>query len=154
MFDLLNPWQEFERLRNDVDRLFGRYARAGGREEDQTICPATRVHEEADAFRVKIDLPGVPKDAIDVETQGRWLRVRATRKEEGLELRYEQSLTMPEQARLDEVEARLHDGVLELAIPKREDMRPRRVHITSGAGQDVLEAEATAKTEDLVGASA
>jgi HSP20 family protein len=154
MFDLVNPWQDLERLRGDVDRLFGRYARAGGREGDQALRPATRVQDGTDAFRVRMDLPGVRQQAIDVEVQGRWLRVRATRHEDGLELRYEQSLTMPEQARLDAVEARLVDGVLELVIPKREEVRPRRVQITSGAGQEVLEAGPTAETGDLAGAPA
>jgi HSP20 family protein len=150
VFDLWNPSQDFERLRGDVDRLFGRYARAASGDGDQVLRPATRIHEGPDAFRVRLDLPGVPQQEIDVEVQAQWLRVRATRREDGLQLRYEQSLTMPEQARLDAVEARCADGVLELVIPKREEVRPRRVQITPGAGQEVLESGQTAKKGDLV----
>jgi len=32
MLQLWDPWHEFDRLRGDVDRLFGRYAAAGERE--------------------------------------------------------------------------------------------------------------------------
>jgi len=154
MFDLLSPWQDIERLRGDVDRVFGRYSRAGRGVEDQVLRPATRVQEATDAFRVRLDLPGVPQQAIDVEVQGQWLRVRATRHEDGLELRYEQSITMPDQARLDAVEARCADGVLELVIPKREEVRPRRVQISPTAGQEVLEAGQSAQKDDLAGAPA
>ena len=133
MLEMWDPWQEFDRLRGEVDRVLGRYAGAG--REEASVRPVTRIRETEDAYRLSIDLPGVPSDAIEVEARGRGLRLRADRidAEDGLHLRYERLLTLPDGADPGGVEARHEDGVLLLRVPKRAEAMPRRVEIVSGA---------------------
>jgi HSP20 family protein len=135
MFDPWDPWQEFDRLRGEVDRLFGRYAGAGGADPDGVpVRPATRLRETDDAYRVSVDLPGVSAGDVDVEARGRTLRLRARRggAEDDVRLSYEQTLRMPDGADLADVGARLADGVLVLTVPKRREALPRRVEVLPG----------------------
>lgn len=135
MLDLWDQWQDFDRLRGEVDRLFGRYAGTGqAGQTDMAVRPATRFREGEDAYRLSVDLPGVAPDAIEVEAQGRTLRVRADRggRDDEVRMRYERLVALPEAADPGGIEARHSNGVLELMIPKSQEAMPRRVEILPG----------------------
>src|SRR5947208_2465406 len=48
--------------------------------------------------------------------------------------RFERLFTLPSGINADKIEARYHNGVLELAIPKGQAARAKRVEIKEGAG--------------------
>jgi HSP20 family protein len=157
MLNLWDSWQELDRLRSEMDRLFGRYAAGAPSEQGVVVRPVMRLQETEEAYRVSVDLPGVPSEAIEVEAQGQGLRVRAIRggADAGYEARYEQFLTLPQGVDADRIEGRHVDGVLELTIPKPEQVKPRRVEIASGAGQRPasIEAGEPARERELAGAT-
>jgi HSP20 family protein len=131
MLELWDPWQEFDRLRGEVDRLFGRFAPTGQAGADAMLRPMTRVREAEDALHLTIDLPGVSADDMEIEAQGRFLRIRGERRGD-VQLRYERTLTLPESADPTDIEARHANGVLELRVAKRREALPRRVEIMPG----------------------
>lgn len=152
MLELWDPWQDFDRLRGEVDRLFGRFGAAGSEGgAGAALRPATRFREAEDAYHVNIDLPGVPQDAIEIEARGRTLRVRAVREDGDARMRYERTLALPESADPGEIEARHANGVLELTVAKRRETLPRRVEIMSGDADSAPQIEAGDR--ELVGAS-
>lgn len=144
MLDLWDPWQEFDRLRGEVDRLFGRYAEAARGGQDVALRPMSRVREDVDRYVLSVDLPGVREGDIDVEAQGQRLRLSATRHLDGdeREVRYERLFVLPDGADGGRIEARLADGVLVLEIPKRDEVKPRRVEIAAGGGERLATIEA------------
>ncbi len=148
MQNLWDPWHELDRLWADMDRL----ARRAGDGREMVARPAFRVRETAEAYRVRADLPGVPLENLEVEAHGQVLRVKARRADagEGVVARYEQTLTLPQDIDAGAIEARLLDGVLDLTIPKPEQVRPRRVTVTAGAHEPpVIEAgEGTVRGDD------
>jgi HSP20 family protein len=102
--------------------------------------PAMNVWEDEEAFRVEVELPGVPQDRVQVtveeqhrltvegerpaeEYQGAWHR------RERRFGAFRRVLALPAPVDPDKVEARLEHGVLYLTLPKAEEARPRRVPV-------------------------
>lgn len=45
--------------------------------------------------------------------------------------RFHYAVTLPDEVEADDVEARLHDGVLSVRVPKSESAEPRRIAVSS-----------------------
>jgi HSP20 family protein len=132
-------WSELNRLQGEMDRLFGRWARAP-RQAGGTTYPALNVWEEADAFHVEADLPGVKQEDLEVFVRQRTeLTVRGERKlderkgawhrrERGFG-KFERVLELPAPVDADRVEAKLAGGVLFVTLPKADEAKPRRIEV-------------------------
>jgi HSP20 family protein len=129
-------WDRLARLPAEVDRLFEGFSLSQG---DFTPAPVN-VREEAEAFLVEVELPGVPQDRVNVTvTHGTDLLVEAERPagaERGAWHRRERGtgrcrrlLRLPLPVEADRVEARLENGVLFLTLPKAAAGRPRRIDV-------------------------
>ena len=102
--------------------------------------PSTDIFETGDALKVVMEVPGVPKDALDVKIENDVLSVEArieTANYNGLEPVYTEysvghfarSFTLPEQVDQHNITAQLEDGVLTLTLNKRPETKPRRIAI-------------------------
>ena len=102
-----------------------------------------------DAYRVQVELPGFSREEIDVSVAGRTLTVSGERKKfeppEGARLlrserpsgTFELNVRLPAEVDALSVVAQMHDGVLEIALPKASS-RGRSIDIEeteSGAGE-------------------
>jgi HSP20 family protein len=129
----LDPFfSEFDRV---TERLFGtaEATRAGA-------AMPMEVLRRGDEMLVRIDLPGVTTDAVDVSVDGRTLTVQATRQahEEAGDVYYvrgplygtmRRQLTLPDVVDVDRIEAHFDHGVLTLRVPVAEHAKPRRIEI-------------------------
>lgn len=78
----LDPGREFDRLQNEINKLFDfTYPDAGGL-FDRHFNPAVDITETNDAFKVMLDLPGVNRKDVDVSIAGNVLTVKGEKKEE------------------------------------------------------------------------
>jgi HSP20 family protein len=81
-------------------------------------------------------MPGIdPKDVV-IEVSGSTVSIRAEHaggSADG-EMRYQQTMTVPQFLDLERLTASHRHGMLELTIPLKENVKPRRVQI-SGAGE-------------------
>ncbi|WP_373376897.1 Hsp20/alpha crystallin family protein [Cupriavidus nantongensis] len=105
-----------------------------------TVLPAVDIVEDASGVTLWADLPGVPREKLDVSVHDGSLRIEAEAvvpMPSGLRVQYAE-IRQPHFARafslspdLDaaRIEANLQDGVLKLTIPRREEARPRRIAI-------------------------
>lgn len=105
---------------------------------DVPWSPLGEVLETDDAYQVKVELPGLRADQIDVELNNRELVVRgtSTRVEEARSLSntrrsgpFEYRIYLPGDADYDEVSAELADGVLTVTLPKTEVTATHRVEV-------------------------
>jgi HSP20 family protein len=135
-------WTGLNRLHGEVDRLLDRF----GLDLPRPLAlapsfPLVNVWEDADAFHVEAELPGLKQEDVQVavthrnqvtiqgerkpdETlQGAWHR-----RERGFG-RFQRSFTLPAAVDTDKVEARLEHGILRLTLPKAEEARPRRIAV-------------------------
>jgi HSP20 family protein len=102
--------------------------------------PATDIFETDDALMVVMELPGVEKQAIDVNVENDVLRVDARidfTKYEGLEPLYTEynighfarSFSLSSKIDRQQISAQLEDGVLTLTLKKATEAQPRRIAI-------------------------
>jgi len=138
-----NPFRELQALHEDVNRLFSRFdgGEVAGR---QAWMLPMDVIETGDALKLKAALPGVDPNDISVQVEDNVLTLSAQRRfeekvEEGkyywVEQQYgtfSRSLTLPQSADTERIEAHYHNGILELTVPKRETAKPRKIQLNVG----------------------
>ena len=105
--------------------------------------PVVDIKEEKERFVLHADLPGVDRDAIDITMEAGVLSIRGSRQledaREGSEYKrverahgnFYRRFALPDEADPDKISARCDKGVLEVVIPKRESVQPRRIEVGS-----------------------
>ncbi len=103
--------------------------------------PVVDVYENDDAYIVKAELPGVDKDQITVDVDGRVLTLKGERKyedevKEGNYYRreraygsFQRAFTLPEDVDPDAIKAEYKDGVLKVQVPKPEARKPKQISV-------------------------
>jgi HSP20 family protein len=102
--------------------------------------PTTDIYETEEALTVVMELPGVERQAVDVNVENDVLRVEARidfSKYEGLEPLYTEynvghftrSFTLSNKIDQQQISAQLDDGVLTLTLRKAKEALPRRIAI-------------------------
>ncbi|RJP24231.1 MAG: Hsp20/alpha crystallin family protein [Candidatus Abyssobacteria bacterium SURF_5] len=106
--------------------------------------PAVDMLEDNDTVFVKMDLPGLSKDDINISFDGHILSITGVRKEEemkeGASYRSRERFTgefhryihIPAEISSDKLAATFKDGVLEVSLPKSEKNKLRKIAIQSG----------------------
>ncbi len=101
------------------------------------------VWEEDENYFIKMALPGVDKDNVDVQVEGNVVRIKGGKKEEEkseegkqyylnrLETYFEQTFTLPGDVDVEKIEAKMKNGVLELKLPKVAQNKPKQITIKS-----------------------
>jgi HSP20 family molecular chaperone IbpA len=114
------------------------------REQDtRAVMPRVDVFEDESGITLLADLPGVPRDRLELKVEGDTLLVEGTvqpHTPEGLEPvyaevrvpRFRRSFTLSRELDTQRVDANLKDGVLTLRIPKAEHAQPRRIAVQAG----------------------
>ncbi|MGQ0635987.1 MAG: Hsp20/alpha crystallin family protein [Planctomycetaceae bacterium] len=108
------------------------------------FSPACDLSETADAYQVRLDVPGIKPDDISVTVTGDSVRISGERKEEKEEKdktfhRVErrcgsfcEAMRLPGAVNEEKVLAEFHDGVLTVTLPKSEATRTRTVKVKTG----------------------
>lgn len=112
-------------------------------QESRAVLPRVDVFEDETGITLLADMPGVPKDKLDVKVEGDTLLVEGTvqpQTPDGLEAlyaevripRFRRSFTLSRELDTGRIDANLKDGVLTLRIPKQAHAQPRRISVQAG----------------------
>lgn len=95
--------------------------------------PPVDVYESAEEIRVFVDLPGVASDAVTLDVEGETVALTARRTFDGQKrpVVYKRRFFIPREIALENIAAKLEDGVLALTLPKRSVNKPRSIKITT-----------------------
>lgn len=104
------------------------------------ITPASEVAESNDAYHIKLALPGMRKEQINIELDNQLLSISADynrTEEEGIKVhstdfrygKYEKTFTLPKDIVTDKVDAHFDNGILLVNIPKSEQSKPRTIKV-------------------------
>ena len=108
--------------------------------EDAALLPPVDVIEDAGGITLYADLPGVPKERLNLHVEGDTLSIEgelALPVPEGMEAthaevklpRYRRVFTLSRELDPNKVEAKFEHGVLTLRIPKAEHAQPKRIEV-------------------------
>ena len=141
----LSDWVSLDRLaslRNEMSRLFESSAPSRDTALFSGWSPALDVYDEKDSFSVRVELPGLKKDEIDISFHNGALTVSGERKHERAALegetfrseryfgKFQRSVTLPAVVDAGKITASYKDGVLEIEVPKAEEAKPKRIDVT------------------------
>lgn len=142
-----NPATFVSSFRRDMDELFNRFF--GDWEQGGTqgfpmsagYYPQIVSYVDGNTLLVKADLPGIDPKEVEISVEKNLLTIKGERKgqhevKDGdylhREVRYGyfvRTFTLPEAVKADEVNARYHNGVLEISIPLPASMAAKKVQI-------------------------
>lgn len=114
-----------------------------GRTTGVYLRPPADVLEDGDGITLRLDMPGVSKDRLKIQTDRNTLIVEGDVQivmPDGMEAlfaevrstHYRRSFALSPEIEPDKTEASFNDGVLTLRMPKRAELRPRRIEIRAG----------------------
>jgi len=136
------PWSLLNQLQKELERS------PEGKAGESSVAtaewaPAVDIKEEVDKFVIHADIPGVKPEDIEVSMEAGVLTVKgqkeseAKTEKEGYK-RVERSygsfyrrFSLPDSADGDAINAKSKYGVLEIIIPKREAVKPKRIDVKS-----------------------
>jgi HSP20 family protein len=137
-----DPFRDLMSIQNELNRLFGRtYAGTEPGSGGSSWMPPLDVFETDEKFVVKMELPGVSPDEVEVSVEDSTLTVRGERRfyqdvsEEAFRRverhfgSFTRSLSLPPTANPDGIEARFDNGVLTVEVPKAEQAKPKKITV-------------------------
>lgn len=109
----------------------------------RAVLPAVDVYEDDAGITLLADMPGVPRDQLELKVEGDSLLIEGgvlAPTPEGLEAvyaevrvpRYRRTFTLSRELDSARIDATLKDGVLTLRIPKQAYAQPRRIEVQAG----------------------
>lgn len=132
-----DPLRELERMRRDLDSLFG----ATGRPAASASFPLVNVYDAKDDVIVNAELPGLTKSDVNITFSDGTLTISGRQnpadKTEGMTVirqersigEFEKALKIPVKVQQDKVGAVFKDGVLTITLPKAEEAKPKQIAI-------------------------
>ena len=143
-------WSEMDRMfdnfRTNFDDLFWPWGQTGRPFTAMTEMrtPPIDIADLGDHYEMRLEMPGIPKNDINIEVTQNTIEVSAQHQENKEEkeknwLRRERSsmsfyraLELPEELKTDSVDAELRDGILTVKLPKVEpkpEDKPKKIKI-------------------------
>jgi HSP20 family protein len=141
-----NPFSEMRALRERMDRLFEDFWRDpffGDGELATVWTPALDFSETNDDYVIRLEAPGVKMEDIEVTVQSNVLTIKGKREQseehktetvhrtERFYGSFARSLTLPMGVKTDDVAATYKDGILEIRLPKSEEVKPKKIALKS-----------------------
>jgi HSP20 family protein len=143
---------------NRMQRFFREYRPEGPGEAltNTGFTPPVDIYEDEHNITLKIEVPGINENDIDVRIENNTLTVHGERKVEKDEkeenfLRIERqygsftrSFTLPHSVDLGQVSAHYDKGVLKINLTKKAEAKPKQIKVNVGS-EKTLEAKTSAK---------
>jgi HSP20 family protein len=136
-----SPIREFASLQDRVNTLFQDFAGESAPVTTAAFAPAVDVYENAEKVVLKLDVPGMKEEDLDIRVENQTLTVRGERKFETeekeenfhrIERRYGsffRSFSVPTTVDTENVQATYEAGVLKLELKKKASAQPKQIKI-------------------------
>lgn len=141
-----DPFRELSDMQTEINRAFDAYF--GGRPRaaapERAWAPPIDVYETRDQLVVAVELPGVEEKEIHLSMTGDVLSLRGQRgitaqvpqenyhRIERWSGTFERHVQLPIPVQADKIRASYRDGVLEIRLPKLDEVKPREIKIEVG----------------------
>ena len=107
---------------------------------ESVLRPPVDIREDSSGIVLQADMPGVSRERLNLRVDGNSLLIEGNvefelpEKSEALyadvrSTTYRRSFVLSRELETDKIEANLKDGVLTVKIPKRAELRPRKIEV-------------------------
>jgi HSP20 family protein len=139
-----DPLRDLRSIQDRMNRLFEQTLSRTRAEEGitaSTWSPAVDIYETPETIIMKADLPGLSREDIEIQIGDNMLTSeesvvspRTCNKENYLRIEraygaFQRSFTLPATVQQEKICAIFRDGVLELALPKVEGAKPKKIAV-------------------------
>ena len=140
-----NPLQDLMVLQDRMNRLFEDAtqrraqadAGAGAEFERADWTPAADIYESDSSYSIAIDLPGINRDAVEIDVDDNRLVVKGTRaigesrqhRTERPRGKFLRTFSVPASVDQGKIAAEYKDGVLQIRLPKRNEQTSKKIDI-------------------------
>ena len=110
------------------------------RAQEQFICPAATVLENADGYSLDVEMPGVSKESLEMWVENNELTILGRRSMPTVEGTLLHRESRPENFRrtfeldpsidAEKISAKIEQGVVRLTLPKAEQVKPRKIAVS------------------------
>jgi HSP20 family protein len=158
-----DPFRDLRTLQEEVNRLFSTNLTRGFGEEGigrGAWNPSVDIYENKDQIVLEAELPGMKREDFELSVENNVITLRGERQFEKkddsdnyhrVERSYgsfTRSFTLPQTVSGEGATAEYRNGVLRVALPKREETKARRIEI-SGEGAGTSAKTIEAKVENV-----
>ncbi len=97
--------------------------------EEEEVLPSRSHVEETDlGYLIQIDAPGIKKEDVKISLENQNLVIEGERKGK-FSAWLKKRFSLPDDVNVDGIQAQMNDGVLEIALPKKEMAKPKTIAI-------------------------
>ena len=156
-----DPFREFVTLQDRMNRLMRDSRGPGSEGQDEALtssafAPPVDVYEDEHNVTLKIEVPGIDENDIDVRIENNTLTVHGERKFEKEEKEenyrrverqygsFTRTFTLPNTVDQESVQADYDKGVLKVKLAKKAEAKPKQIKVNVGS-QKTLENKASGK---------
>ncbi len=149
-----SPLADVAVLQNRLNSIFSDFARPDGEQESLAMgnfVPPVDVYEDAQQLVLKLEVPGIKQEDLDVQLENQTLTVKGQRKFEKdekeenfhrIERRYgtlTRTFTLPQTVDTGAPKATYDNGVLTISLAKKEAAKPKQGKVEIGSGAKALQ---------------
>lgn len=143
MLSVWDPFADLNRVQREIENKF-----FGPRNRPADFAPPVDVHEDEEALVLRAELPGVKREDIDIQVDGNVLTLKGERKLEAEQQgrRYHRieraygsfvrQFQVPTNIDASAIDARLEEGVLVLRLPKKAELKARKIEVKAQGGKN------------------
>ena len=142
-----DPFRDLLTLRQRLDKVFEEtWPWEKGRDlSESEWAPSVDIRETDKALMLTAELPGVDEKDMEIEVEGRNLILKGkkefekeTKKEDYHRIEHSygsfyRSFTLPDYVDPDKIEAKSEKGLLKISLPKKPELKPKRIKILPAA---------------------
>jgi len=136
-----NPRRSLISLPNEIDQFFGNWG-LGFENFDKVWNPNVDISETEDAFEVVAEIPGMSKKDIKISIRENVLTLTGEKKQEEktdkknfhrverMYGQFQRSFRLPNTVKSEDIKAEYKNGVLNITIPKAEEVKPKEITVS------------------------
>ncbi len=117
--------------------LFNSLSNMGSNNKNETEClkreytysPKAEFYEVENGFTLEVELPGVKKEALDIQVEKNILTVKASRTRRDNTVNYERSFRLADEIDADNIQVSLADGILTFNLVKKQQAAARKLNV-------------------------
>lgn len=140
--NLYDPWADLKNLQEEINDLFNydRLPTTAGLFE-RSVTPAIDFLEAENEYIVTCELPGLDEKDVDVSIASNVLTIKGNKSTDKEEKKgkfykkemwtgsFQRTLSLPAMVDGEKVSAKLENGILNVTLPKKEEMKPRQISV-------------------------